>query len=199
MRRASALTLTALVLAGLLVFASPAPAGACTCVEVDDAVAFADADAVFLGRLSRMHPARDGGTVEVAILTVSDVFKGDVVREQAVVTPENSAACGVDFLGDETYLVFARADSAGDIELEDGFLRTEACAGTRIVDADTDLAFAGAPDPPEDAGPPTTDEIRAQLGDPRSSLFPELFIAGGVLVFVLGIAAWFSRKSRPAT
>jgi hypothetical protein len=40
--------------------------------------------------------------------------------------------------------------------------------------------------------------IQAQVGNPRSSLFPEALIFVGALGFILGLAAWFSRKGRPA-
>ena len=199
MRRLFSLTLAALVLGSTLMVASASPAGACSCGGISDESAFAQADAVFIGQVSRTHPAREGGDVRVAILTVSEVFKGDVDRQQAIVTPADSAACGLDFTGDLPWLVFTRAESAGDIDIEEGFFFAQACSGTRTVDAATDLAFAGTPYAPNDAGPPDIDDIRNQLGDPRSSLLPEAIIFAGVIAFVLGLAAWFSRQNRPAT
>jgi hypothetical protein len=200
MRRFVPLAVAVSMIASIAVLATASPAAACSCVEVDDAVAFADADAVFVGQVTREHPARDGGAVSLVIMTVSDVFKGDVDREQAVVTPETD--CGIDFIGGRTYVVFARDTATSDqFTLDDGFLLADLCSGTRLATdvADGDLALRGTPSGPADAGPPTSAEIKAQLGDPRSSLFPEALIFVGVLAFVLGLAAVLSRRGRPTT
>jgi hypothetical protein len=198
MRRVLSLAFVFAAITSATVIVAASPAGACSCEELDDAVSFASADAVFIGQVIRTHPARDGGEVEVVVVQVSDVFKGEVDREQGIATPATD--CGIAFQGGDAFLVFADTTTTNDrITLEDGFLYTEACAGTRAITADTDLAFAGAATPPNDVGAPTTAEIRAQMGDPRSSIFPEAFIFVGVLGFILGLAAWFSRKNRPAT
>jgi hypothetical protein len=200
MRRVLSFAFVTAAIASATVFVAAPPAGACGCEPVDDAVSFESADAVFIGQVIRTHPAREGGAVEVAVLTVSDVFKGDVDREQGIVTPVMSPGCGIDFQSGDAFIVFASTTTSNDrITIEDGFLYTEACAGTRAVMADTDLAFAGTPTSPNDVGAPSTAAIRTQLGDPRSSIFPEAFIFVGVLGFILGLAAWFSRKNRPAT
>ncbi len=196
MRRFVPLAVAVSMIASIAVLATASPAAACSCVEVDDAVAFADA--VFAGQVTREHPARDGGAVSLVIMTVSDVFKGDVDRQQAVVTPETD--CGIDFIGGHTYVVFARDTATSDqFTLDDGFLLADLCSGTRLATdvADGDLGLRGTPSAPADAGPPTSAEIKAQLGDPRSSLFPEALIFVGVLAFVLGLAAVLSRRSRP--
>jgi hypothetical protein len=200
MRRVLSFAFVTAAIASATIVSAASPAGACGCEAVDDAVAFANADAVFIGQIIRTHPARDGGEVEVEIFTVSDVFKGEVDREQGIVTPVMSPGCGIDFQSGDAFIVFASTTTSNDrITVEDGFLYTEACAGTRAVTADTDLAFAGVPTSPNDVGAPSTAEIRAQMGDPRSSIFPEAFIFVGVLGFILALAAWFSRKNRPAT
>ncbi len=195
MRRFVPLTVAVSMIASIAVLATASPAAACSCVEVDDAVAFADADAVFVGQVTREHPARDGGDVSVVIMTVSDVFKGDVDRQQAVVTPETD--CGLDFIGNGTYVVFARDTTTSDqFTLEDGFLLADLCSGTRLA-TDGDLGFTATASVPNDAGPPSSAEIKAQLGDPRSSLFPEALVFVGVLAFVLGLAAVLARRGRP--
>ena len=176
------------------VIITSSPAGACSCAQVDDAAAFEDADAVFVGQVIRTHPARDGEPVDVVILQVSDVYKGDVDRLQGVATSADSD-CGYRLDGDGIYLVFATGDDL--VDLEDGFYETSRCSGTRLL-VDDDLGFEAVVYAPNEAGPPSTADIRAQLGDPRSSLFPEVVIFGGVLAFILGLAAWFSRKNRPA-
>jgi len=189
---------TLIATANLLVAASPA--GACSCSgEIDDAAAFDFADAVFIGQLDRIQPARVGEPVKVAILDVSDVFKGDVDRLQGIVTPESSASCDFDFLADELYIVYGSSESNSTVwGVEDGFYAARSCTSTRAIETVAELDFDASSAPPNDAGPPSAVDIRKQLGDPNSSLFPEAFIFVGVLGFVLGLAAWLSRKSRPA-
>ena len=197
MRRILSLAFLFAAITSATTFVIASPAGACSCEAVDEAAAFENADAVFIGQITRTYPARDGEQVEVVILQASDVFKGDVDRLQGVATPADEAGCGYQLEGDGIYLVFATRDGSGVVDLEDGFYETDLCTGTRLL-ADDDLGFEAVAYAPNDAGPPSTAEIRAQMGDPRSSLFPEAVIFGGVLAFILGLAAWFSRKSRPA-
>ena len=193
MRRVLSSAFVFAVVASATAIAAAAPASACSCGGTE--LAFENADAVFIGQVDRDHPARDGGSVEVAIVQVSDVFKGDVDRLQGVASPVDGASCGYHLDVDGIYLIFAT--SAGLLDLEPGFYETNLCSGTRLID-DSDLGFDAPAYAPNDAGPPTAAEIKAQLGDPRSSLFPEAFIFVGVLGFILGLAAWFSRKNRPA-
>ena len=195
MRKFTLLSFVFTIIAATSVLASAAPAGACSCSGVDDATAFAEADAVFIAQVSRMHPARDGGDNEVAIVEVSDVFKGDVDRLQGVATSTDTD-CGYHLDGEEIYLIFATRD--GLLDLEDGFYEVNLCGGSRPL-TDSDLGFEATAVAPTDAGPPSIADIQAQLGDPRSSLFPEALIFVGVLGFILGLAGWFSRKGRPAT
>ena len=199
MRRIAALSFVFTFIASANVLASAAPAGACQCAPFDDASAFDVADAVFIGQVEALHDARDGGTgYEVTVFAVSDVFKGSVDRNQSVATYLEQECDGAGFEAGETYLVYASLDVGEGPTLEDGFYRAGPCSSAKpeAEIADVDLPTAVAP---TDAGPPSIAEIQAQLGDPRSSLFPEALIFVGVLGFILGLAAWFSRKGRPAT
>ncbi|MEQ8841697.1 MAG: hypothetical protein RIB98_12015 [Acidimicrobiales bacterium] len=180
------------------VLASASPAGACQCDPFDDDTAFEVADAVFIGQVERLHEARDGGSgYEVALFEVSDVFKGDVVREQGIATYLADECGNGGFVAGEAYLVYASLDVGDGPALEDGFLLAGPCSSAKPLAEIDDVALPSAV-APADAGPPTAAQIQDQLGDPRSSLFPEALIFVGVLGFILGLAAWFSRKGRPA-
>lgn len=196
MPRNAALSVVFAIIAAATVLVSATPAGACSCAGLDDDAGFAEADAVFLGAVEQIYDARSGSSAnpEVVVFQVSDVFKGTVTQSQGVVTAADSASCGYDFVAGGVYVVFGDTGAA----LDDGtaFYETELCSGTRLLD-DTTPDFGVAPQPPLE-GAPSVAQIQEQLGSPRDSLFPELFILAGVLAFVLGLAAWFSRKNRPA-
>ena len=168
-----------------------APAGACSCAPPTEAEAFERADAVFIGSVEQIYEARTGDSTnpEVVVMTVTDVYKGDVTSTQGIVTAADEASCGRDFVIGEAYLVFAAS-------ADDGFYESALCDGTRpLGDQAPDLGVA--PTLPQE-GELTVARIQDQLGHPRTSLFPEALIFVGVLGFILGLAAWFSRKNRPA-
>jgi hypothetical protein len=189
------------VLAAVIVIGAATPAGACSCAPTDDVTAFGEADAVFVGTLDRFYEPRSTGGehVAVAVFAVDTVYKGTVTERQAVATPGDSAACGLTFEPDTQYVVFASSSSSTiDDDLEPGFYAVAACGGTRPV-GDRALGF-DAPDQLPDIGEPTTSAIQAQLGNPHPSLFPEILIFFGVIVFVLAIASWHSlKRKRQAT
>lgn len=199
MRRVLSLSFVFALVASAGVLVTASPAGACSCGVGTDATAFAQADAVFIAEVERIHDARtgDSGGPLVAILRVSDVFKGTVDRLQGVATPADGASCGFSFEAGVPYVVFA-SRSGGLVDLEDEFYEVDLCGGTREL-ADAAPTFDAPATSPNDAGPPSAAAIQAQLGDPRSSILPEMVIMASVLAFVLGLAAWFSRKNRPAT
>jgi hypothetical protein len=189
------MTLLFSLVASAAVLITASPARACSCGVGTDASNYEQADAVFLAEVDRIHEARTGGSEGpmVAVLRVSDVFKGAVDRLQGIATPADGASCGFSFEAGVPYVVFA--SKSGMFDLEDEFYSADLCGGTREL-ADTTPAFA-APVPPSDGGPPSVAAIQAQLGDPRSSIVPEMLILAAVLAFVLGLAGWFSRENRP--
>lgn len=189
--------LAAPVLAAAIAIGGAPPAGACSCAPIDDATAFEQADAVFVGTLDRFYEPRStgGDHVAVAVFAVDAVYKGTVTELQAVATPGDEAACGLTVEPATPYVVFGSASSAGlGDDLLDGFYAVDLCGGTRAVD-DGPLGF-DAPDQLPDIGEPTTSDIQAQLGNPHPSLFPEILIFVGVIGFVLAIASWHSLKRR---
>ena len=177
------------------VVALATPAGACSCAPpTTEAEAFARADAVFIGSVEQIYDARTGNSnnPEVVVMRVSDVYKGDVTESQGVITSADGASCGFDFVVDEVYVVFAATTDRTD----EGFYESALCDGTRLLGDDTPELDV-TPGLPREGGP-TVALIQDQLGHPRTSLFPEALIFVGVLGFILGLAAWFSRKRRPA-
>jgi len=140
----------AALLSAFLVFANPGSACACSCVEVTDAAAFAEADAVFTGTLrgSDEHgfPHPESVTLEFA---VDEVYKGEVSEVQGVLTSAADASCGWLPPEGEAYLVYASE--------EGGQLWARLCGGSRELEG-TPPAFdaeGGVPIPGADdlAGP----------------------------------------------
>ena len=196
MRRIAPMAFVLAMVAATAMPASAATGDGCDC-GLDAAAGFEEADAVFIGQVERLQDARDGGSgYAVAIFEVSDVFKGAVDREQGIATYVDDD-CTSPFESGEVYLVYATSDVDPWPALEDGFLAADSCSSAVPASqvGEIDLPQASAP---ADAGPPTAVAIQAQVGNPRSSLFPEALIFVGALAFILGLAAWFSRKGRPA-
>lgn len=195
MRRFTLSTFVLAIIASATIMLTASPAGACSCGGAEQAFEFSDA--VFIGEVERIHDARGGSSLNpaVVILQVSDVYKGHVDRIQGVTTPAFGAGCGFDFIVGEAYVVFGRSDGINDVDA--GFYEANLCSGTYPLD-DTVPDIDAIPSPPRDAGPPTIAAIQDQLGNPRASIIPEAIIFASVLGLVLGLVAWFSRKSRPA-
>jgi hypothetical protein len=131
----------------VIVAAEAPPAHACSCVQRTEAEAFADADAVFAGRLAGRHTPRrvtsQLGPTAVWTFKVREVYKGKVARKQQVVSAVDSAACGIAFPRHVTMLVFASTRS-GDDRLD-----VNSCGATRLLrDGPLDPSL-GKPSPPE--------------------------------------------------
>lgn len=129
-------------------------AHACSCMAIDPATAFRQADAVLEGRVSQVEPV--GQRALRVTLEVVQSWKGVDAEEVVVETASNSAACGVSFAVATSWLVYATRD--GDV------LRAGLCSRTaRIEDAQDDLAALGAGVVPVDVGP--DDEVEADAPD----------------------------------
>jgi hypothetical protein len=115
--------------------ATPAALG-CKCIPPSAATVKA-ADVVFTGTVTARSDPDAGKPVQSSIdpitftLAVDDELKGDVDASAQVVTPRESASCGVDFQVGERYLVVADRDG--------GVLRTGLCQGTRALPAGAPL------------------------------------------------------------
>lgn len=128
---------------------SASPVAACSCVGLDDAEAFALADAVFAGRLIEVRYS-DGPTIGSDdparfVFTVDSVFKGTAFETQSVVSARDGASCGLELPSGIDVVVFARTDSPYD--LADGELDANLCSGSRSGAAPEGLGTPTAPQP----------------------------------------------------
>jgi hypothetical protein len=130
-------------LATLAVLLAADPARACSCMEVDVPTAFGQVDAVFEGRVLEID--RSGGSLRVTLAVVQH-WKGIGTERVVVETAADSAACGVAFEVETSWLVYA--------EREGELLRASLCSRTaRIEEAQADLAELGAGVVPVEIGP----------------------------------------------
>ena len=130
---------------------------ACSCIDYQAKEAYGLATHVFVGKVTQIdhapawylnnHPENhDGNPVsdpERALqgkwvtLDVQDVYKGKVPSSTIVVTSKSEAYCGVPFMLDKQYLVYAYAD--------DNLLFTNYCMRTMLREkADADIAVIQA-------------------------------------------------------
>lgn len=181
-----------------LVLAGASPAMACTCAApLTDGEALANSDATFVGVVSERYDARSGSSGDdhpaVFVLTVSDVYDGAVTSEVGVLTNRSGAACGFEFVIGREYVVFGEVSSSFHTH-EDGWFAVGLCSGTRLL-SDGPVEIDGSPATPIE-GEVSEGAIQRHLGSVRPSLFPEIFIFAGVIVFVLSLVAWLNRKGR---
>lgn len=121
----------------------PASAAACSCVQVSPELALREHAAVFEGRVRSVEPTADGLRVT---LEVVQQWKGIESEEAVVFTASNSAACGVAFEAETSWLVYADRRADG--------WQTGLCSRTRrIEDAEDDLMALGAGVVPVEIGP----------------------------------------------
>lgn len=174
----------ALLVAGVVVLAGPDVALACSCEEpYPPRAAFEESDAVFSGRVVRVHGAGllGAGSTIVATVQVQQVWKGPVRARLSVITESDGAACGYSFQRGREVLIYAY-EHRGD-------LGTGLCTRTALLsEAGRDLAALGhgmvpAPEPlPVRALRPLTDRPLA---------------TALTLVIAVVVARWLRRRSRP--
>jgi hypothetical protein len=130
-RRTAALLVLGLLTALFVVGGPAGRAYACSCAESSPADAYADADAVFTGRLVQRsvdHP--DWPTVSSAdparhVFDVEVVLKGTAHHRQAVFSSADGASCGLELDGEGPFVVFAQ-------QVEDRY-RADLCGGTTAL------------------------------------------------------------------
>lgn len=176
-RHAAALLLVAVLLALSALWASPAPAYACSCAATSDDQHAADAAAIFTGTLveNRVDEPAQTRTLTFA---VDRVFKGQVTATQVVTSHASGASCGVEITGPGPFLVFAQAGPTG--------LTADLCGGTRSGPAPASLG-AGQQPLPDPAGPSTGP---ADAEQPRSGMWIPLvgFILALTAAAVVGLS-----------
>ena len=128
-----------IMLLALLTAVQPTCVYACSCVlpgPPDQALA--ESGAVFSGTVTAVtRPANVGGIAPVRVtFTVARVWKGPEEVTMIINTPDSSASCGVDFVENGEYLVYAR-------NVEGTFQATLCSRTTQLANAGEDLAALG--------------------------------------------------------
>jgi hypothetical protein len=207
------LLVLALVVIGL---AWPAtPAHACSCAVATDADLLARADAVFVGTLVDRTVARHGelsASTDPAVhrFDVTAVYKGEVRRDQEVVSNAAGASCGLELTEGAEVLVFASSASAGGFgpPPEPGQYAADLCNGTRALGAGPVPASYGDPTEPDGGAAPddgTDPDDRAEVAQPEAvdpvdgagdglPVVP-LAAGGALLVATVGVLVWRRRSA----
>jgi hypothetical protein len=175
------LALVGLGLVALVSVVNPRPAAACSCLGITTQRAAEQADAVFLGTVTEVEESRVGGErAAVLRFDVSRVYKGTVYAEQVIVTPADSAACGLTPDLGSSWVIFANAAIHGEGKSAKVRLTTTLCNGNlSTARPPTTLGRATQPQPG------ASDRLeRSETTDARLSR--GLVIAG---VGALGLAA----------
>jgi hypothetical protein len=135
MNHSARLLAAAIVLAAAWLL--PRPAAACKCMLLAPNEAAAQASAVFEGRVVEVSDEQ-GAELPRRKVTLRIVrgWKGMQSERAVVTTASDSAACGVDFVRDQNYLVYATT--------QDGALSATTCSRTRLsTEAEEDFAALG--------------------------------------------------------
>ncbi|MFK7984579.1 MAG: hypothetical protein AB8I08_01000 [Sandaracinaceae bacterium] len=134
----------------------PTRAAACSCVQVSAELALREHGAVFEGRVRSVEAVPSGFRVT---LEVVQQWKGIESEEAVVFTASNSAACGVAFEPETSWLIYADRHPDG--------WQTGLCSRTRrIEDAEADLVALGAGVVPVEIGP--DDEVEPPRSPPAT-------------------------------
>jgi hypothetical protein len=131
---ARSFTLTVVLAA---VWLAPSPAAACKCMLVPPGEAAAQASAVFEGRVVEVADVAGAEMPRRSVsMRVVRVWKGMHGERTMVTTASDSAACGIEFVRDQNYLVYASAQDDG--------LSATSCSRTRLItEAGEDLKALG--------------------------------------------------------
>lgn len=190
-RRQAAAVAVGMMLGGALPLVTAGPAQACSCAGWDDIQAYAGADAVFAATLRNpeLPGEQDYERPRVFDFEVDAVYKGDVVRQQRVVSIGSGSTCGAELDGNGPFLVFATRDRQQfDDAVPDGELFTGLCNGTRKL-ADRAVSFRNAAEPLPGAS--------ASLAvNADRDLWTAAAVGGGAVVAAaLGILVWRRRRA----
>ncbi len=192
---------------------------ACSCATFTDQEAFDRADVVFTGALvevvtpsGEMHASTDA---ERFVFDVEQVYKGEAVDPQTVVTARDGASCGLEIQGRGPFLVYATSTDSIVTGAVDRERYSNLCSGTRAVaDAALPAGFGvgRAPTPLAAAGDDGPNDERARSERPREAAtsapdggdmfeVPWTVVAVGGIVaagLVAGLIALYRRAAREA-
>lgn len=174
-------TLILVAFAGFLVVVGQGhSASACSCAGFTDKEAFEGADTVFAGTLLEIvTPPGDtysSADPERFVFDVDQVYKGDALVRQTIVTARDGASCGLEIAGAGPFLVFATTTDSIVTGAGEGELYSNLCGGTRATADDAIPASFGDAQP---ASPVSTG------GD---NSFP-YWAMPGIIVVVIGVAS----------
>jgi hypothetical protein len=162
----------------LITFVAPtAQVFACSCIQMNQALALSNADVAFVGVVAAIDDPGGGplvGTGDLLRYTfaVEQTMKGEAQTGFEVLSARSSASCGMEFAAAQRWRVYAYAES--------GKLQTGLCSGNELL-------AERVPIPPIQS-PPTAPPPAA------------LLVAIGALIVLAGISGWaFTRRSRSAT
>jgi hypothetical protein len=188
--------MVAAALLGILgVLVNPRPAYACSCMALSSAQALRQADAVFVGTVTKKTPvgSESSGWTDVRF-QVSRVYKGTVYSDQVVATAQQSAGCGLNPDIGSAWVIFADFTIEGTGKRTVERLATTLCSGN-LPRSGAPTSFgagrgplAGASDRAERAtntdGAVTTGVVVAGV----------TFLALGLLLAVVIALAWRPRR-----
>jgi len=164
--------------ATLITFVAPtAQVFACSCIQMNQAVALSNADVAFVGVVAAVVDDPGGGPLVGSgdllryTFAVEQTLKGEAQTGFDVLSARSSASCGMEFAAAQRWRVYAYA--------ENGKLQTGLCSGNELL-------AEGVPIPP----------IQSPPAPPPAALL----VAIGALIVLAGISGWaFTRRSRSAT
>ena len=178
----------------LLAALAPGSAAACSCVELTAERAFEQHAVVFEGRVLETTPPDEPSGALRVVLEVVQRWKGADSERIELVTPAVESMCGVSFVPETSWLVYADVGA-------DGAMTTGLCDRTRRIEqAEEDLAFLGAGVTPVDIGEedevedPAEDEAPARGGCASCAAAPAR--SGVPLLALLVVALFVTRRSR---
>ena len=219
--RATALTIIAMITAGIALVASPRPAGACMCIDTPLSEYADEVDVAFtgwqIGRFQPSGPVLHSGDDTLLVLRVDRVFKGRAAPLITLVTALESATCGIDFRGSGTVTVVASmwgddlrvglCDSRHTVdEFEESFGPGYPPEGTfdlaglfgNLIEK---IGSRRPPDAPDIAAAAAPTETTAVSDDAptsgRTAPAVVLLIGAALIVFIGGAAVW-RRRRRPS-
>jgi len=168
----------ALLATFITLLAPSAQVFACSCIQMNRALALSNADVAFVGVVAAVDDPGSGplvgsGDMLRYTFAAEQTLKGEAQPGFEVLSARSSASCGMEFAAAQRWRVYAYAD-------ETGSLQTGLCSGNELL-------AEGVPIPP--------------IAPPAAALPPlALLVAVGALIVVAGISGWaFGRRSRRST
>ncbi len=188
-----------LLLLVVVVAVEASPAGACSCARLSDEEAFARADAVFVGSLAD-RKVQDGSIFTsdasaVHRFDVSAVYKGEVRRDQEIVSHASGSTCGFASPPSGDVLVFANEEAWAEPQPGPGQFAGDLCNGTRPLGQGGIPPAFGRPIEPVAVSSQAPGGLVRDGADDRRRLF---IVSVGVLALT-GVASGVFMCRRRAT